>query len=142
MTTQENKEVHPSIQQEIEQTNHERSKWTTKQWYEHVGAWETPEGYISFGSVMAVSAMLIQFQRALWVPASSIGSIEDFNEFNRLIDELEGAASEAYSCGNDFGTGDKHQMAYEKLIVYIDGFIAHAVSQRVRAALKEASEND
>lgn len=48
----------------------ERAKWTTKQWYEHVGAWETPEGYIAFGSVMALGAMLIQFQRAHRHPAA------------------------------------------------------------------------
>jgi Zn finger protein HypA/HybF involved in hydrogenase expression len=41
----------------------ERANWTTKQWYEHVGAWETDEGFISFGSVMALRAMLLQFQK-------------------------------------------------------------------------------
>jgi hypothetical protein len=41
----------------------ERANWTTKQWYEHVGAWETAEGFISFGSVMALRAMLLQFQK-------------------------------------------------------------------------------
>lgn len=43
----------------------DRSKWTFKQWYQHVGAWETPEGHISFGSPMAVRAMLIQFGRSM-----------------------------------------------------------------------------
>lgn len=41
----------------------ERAEWSFKQWWAHVGAWETPEGFISFGSPMAVRAMLIQFGR-------------------------------------------------------------------------------
>lgn len=64
MVKPESTGVHPSIQQEIEKTNLDRSKWTTKQWYEHVGAWETSEGYISFGSVMSLGAMLSLFQSA------------------------------------------------------------------------------
>lgn len=43
----------------------DHSTWTFKQWYEHVGAWETPEGWIAFGSPMAVRAMLIQYGCAL-----------------------------------------------------------------------------
>lgn len=35
-----------------------RSKWTIKQWYEHVGAWENAQGEVCFGSVMALGAML------------------------------------------------------------------------------------
>ena len=35
-----------------------RSKWTVKQWYEHVGAWENAQGELCFGSVMALGAML------------------------------------------------------------------------------------
>ncbi|WP_229256769.1 hypothetical protein [Duganella lactea] len=35
-----------------------RSKWTVKQWYEHVGAWENAQGEVCFGSVMALGAML------------------------------------------------------------------------------------
>jgi hypothetical protein len=36
--------------------------WTTKQWYEHVGAWENEHDQIVFGSVMALRAMMVQFQ--------------------------------------------------------------------------------
>lgn len=43
----------------------ERATWSFKQWWEHVGAWETPEGFVSFGSPMAVRAMLIQFGRVV-----------------------------------------------------------------------------
>lgn len=43
----------------------ERATWSFKQWWEHVGAWETPEGFVSFGSPMAVRAMLIQFGRMI-----------------------------------------------------------------------------
>lgn len=35
-----------------------RSKWTVKQWYEHVGAWENAQGEVCFGSMMALGAML------------------------------------------------------------------------------------
>ena len=42
--------------QDIEQLA--RSKWTVKQWYEHVGAWENAQGEVCFGSVMALGAML------------------------------------------------------------------------------------
>jgi len=40
----------------------ERAAWTCKQWYEHVGAWESKEGFICFGSVMALNAMLLQLR--------------------------------------------------------------------------------
>nr|WP_315249227.1 hypothetical protein [uncultured Duganella sp.] len=39
-----------------------RVNWTTKQWYEHVGAWENEHDQIVFGSVMALRAMMVQFQ--------------------------------------------------------------------------------
>lgn len=41
-----------------------RSKWTVKQWYEHVGAWENAQGEVCFGSVMALGAMLKLMARA------------------------------------------------------------------------------
>lgn len=62
--------------------------------------------------------------------ASSTGSIEDYNEFNRLLDELEGAKVDAHACGNDFGTGDKHQSAYENLVNYIDSWAAQRAGQQ------------
>lgn len=45
-----------------EQKLAERINWNTKQWYEHVGAWENEHDQIVFGSVMALRAMLVQFQ--------------------------------------------------------------------------------
>ena len=49
----------PSIQtQEPGAEQLSRSKWTVKQWYEHVGAWENAQGEVCFGSVMALGAML------------------------------------------------------------------------------------
>lgn len=53
----------PTAQQTL--PDDERAKWSFKQWWEHVGAWETPEGFVSFGSPMAVRAMLIQFGRMI-----------------------------------------------------------------------------
>lgn len=40
----------------------QRIIWTVKQWYEHVGAWNDEKDQIVFGSVMALRAMLVQFQ--------------------------------------------------------------------------------
>jgi hypothetical protein len=45
-----------------EQKLAERVGWTVKQWYEHVGAWENSKDEITFGSVMALRAMMLQFQ--------------------------------------------------------------------------------
>lgn len=45
-----------------DQMHAERVSWNTKQWYEHVGAWENDTGEVVFGSVMALCAMLAQFQ--------------------------------------------------------------------------------
>ena len=42
----------------------DRSKWTLKQWYEHVGAWEDERDCICFGSVMALGAMLTLMAKA------------------------------------------------------------------------------
>lgn len=70
-------DVEPSAQ---EQKLAERLNWTTKQWYEHVGAWEDGKDQIVFGTVMALRAMLVQFQavtlyaaerRAAPVPAAA-----------------------------------------------------------------------
>lgn len=52
-------EVEPSA---LEQKLTERTNWTFKQWYEHVGAWENDKGEIWFGTVMALRAMMVQFQ--------------------------------------------------------------------------------
>lgn len=41
----------------------DRSKWTTRQWAEHVGAWENEKDEVCFGSWMALRAMLLQFQK-------------------------------------------------------------------------------
>jgi hypothetical protein len=40
-----------------------RNNWTTKQWAEHVGAWENEQGQVCFGSWQALAAMLSQFQQ-------------------------------------------------------------------------------
>lgn len=61
------------------------------------------------------------------------GSIEDYNEFNRLLDELEGAKVDAHACGNDFGTGNKHQAAYENLVAYIDKWADRRAAQQAAA---------
>lgn len=66
----------PSRSNEKVQELQERAGWNTKQWYEHVGAWETSGGFISFGSVMAVRAMLIQFgQVATQAQAAETASV-------------------------------------------------------------------
>lgn len=55
----------PSIQmREQDAKQLARSKWTVKQWYEHVGAWENAQGEVCFGSVMALGAMLKLMARA------------------------------------------------------------------------------
>jgi hypothetical protein len=41
-----------------------RNIWTTRQWAEHVGAWENEQGQVCFGSWQALAAMLSQFQQA------------------------------------------------------------------------------
>ena len=48
-----------------DEKNAKRKSWTTIDWMSHVGAWETERDTIEFGSVMAVNAMLIQFQQCL-----------------------------------------------------------------------------
>lgn len=48
----------PVIMSEDDAEQLARSKWTVKQWYEHVGAWENAQGEVCFGSVMALGAML------------------------------------------------------------------------------------
>lgn len=45
-----------------EQKLAERVDWTTKQWYEHVGARENDQDEIVFGTVMALRAMMVQFR--------------------------------------------------------------------------------
>lgn len=45
--------------------NADRKNWTTKDWMNHVGAWETDRDTIEFGSIMAVGAMLTQFSQCL-----------------------------------------------------------------------------
>jgi hypothetical protein len=52
-------DTEPTVQ---EQKQAERINWNTKQWYEHVGAWENDTDEIVFGSVMALRAMMVQFQ--------------------------------------------------------------------------------
>lgn len=58
----------------------DRTKWTFRQWYEPVGAWETPEGHISFGSPMAVRAMLIQFGRTALAATQSAAAPADASQ--------------------------------------------------------------
>lgn len=52
----ENAQTVPTPEDDAEQLA--RIKWTVKQWYEHVGAWENAQGEVCFGSVMALGAML------------------------------------------------------------------------------------
>lgn len=79
----------PSIVDERAVENKERAKWTTGQWYEHVGAWETPEGYISFGSPMAVAAMRTLFQRVHQVTVDDaaryryLSTLRDWHDIER-----------------------------------------------------------
>jgi hypothetical protein len=40
----------------------ERRTWSSRQWADHVGAWEDGRDCVCFGSWMAVRAMLLQFQ--------------------------------------------------------------------------------
>lgn len=47
-----------------EQKLTERVSWSTKQWYEHVGARENGQDEIVFGTVMALRAMMVQFREA------------------------------------------------------------------------------
>jgi hypothetical protein len=77
----------------VAQSKSERAKWTTNQWYEHVGAWETSEGFISFGSVMALGAMLIQFQRAHAAQAQTQAARDVLAERRRQVDK-EGFTSD------------------------------------------------
>lgn len=56
MSADEN--AQPIIMSEDDAEQLARSKWTVKQWYEHVGAWENAQGELCFGSVMALGAML------------------------------------------------------------------------------------
>ena len=58
--------------------NEDRSKWTVKQWYEHVGAWEDAAGNVCFGSVMALGAMLKLMAKAR--AAQSVQQPEAFPE--------------------------------------------------------------
>lgn len=53
------------IEGPVKVDSEDRTKWTYKQWWEHVGAWEDKDGQIVFGSPMAVRAMMIQFGRSL-----------------------------------------------------------------------------
>ncbi|MBV6321974.1 hypothetical protein [Duganella violaceipulchra] len=46
----------------LEQKLTERINWTVTQWAEHVGARENDRGEITFGTIMALRAMMIQFQ--------------------------------------------------------------------------------
>lgn len=55
-TMDENAQPNTMSEDDAEQSA--RSKWTVKQWYEHVGAWENAQGELCFGSVMALGAML------------------------------------------------------------------------------------
>jgi hypothetical protein len=43
-------------------TEDDRAAWSTRQWAEHVGAWEDKASQVCFGSWMAIHAMLLQFQ--------------------------------------------------------------------------------
>lgn len=72
------------------------------------------------------AALAAQQAAAPGTPEAPKGSIEDYNEFNRLLDLYDDSQADNYA----------------PLVAYIDGFIAHAVSQRVRAALNEAAQLD
>jgi len=85
----------PRATVDVERDDEDRSAWTFKQWYEHVGAWETPEGFVSFGSPMAVRAMLIQYARAALKaqPAPTEAQVRpDFSKF-ATIEEWQVAMS-------------------------------------------------
>jgi len=69
--------------------NAERKNWTTKDWMSHVGAWETDRDTIEFGSVMAVNAMLIQFQQfMLWQIEQQ--EQKSLCEYKTLLSDIQG----------------------------------------------------
>jgi len=54
----------PSEQQGGDEVDEDdRSKWTVKDWYSHLGAWENERGQLCFGSTIAFAILLEQFQR-------------------------------------------------------------------------------
>lgn len=75
----------------IDEEQAARSKWTVKQWYEHVGAWENPQGEVCFGSVMALGAMLklmAKARNAAQPEPTSAGSVPVNAQLVASLEEL------------------------------------------------------
>lgn len=92
--------------------NAERKNWTTKDWMSHVGAWETDRDTIEFGSVMAVGAMLIQFQQfVLWQvsqqPTQNAIEIGEVRHFAQSFPYLEPAHIKVLFTGDPPKNGTK-----------------------------------
>lgn len=97
----------------------ERKNWTTKDWMNHVGAWEAEHHTIKFGSVMAVSAMLVQFQQCVLWQVSQQPVQEQMNELEALRKQLKTAVSRI----NDMLESDDGQ-AHKEARKFIESLLA------------------
>ena len=108
-----------------------RCKWTVKQWYEHVGAWENAQGEVCFGSVMALGAMLKLMAKARNSadPVASQDAIDALIERHRilLVPEYEGGF---------------HAMVYQDSEIPISNFHASTVRAAVESAIDSARVKD
>lgn len=122
----------PSIQiQEHDAEQFARNKWTVKQWYEHVGAWENAQGEVCFGSVMALGAMLKLMAKARnsAAPLEQQEAIDELIETHRilLVPEYEGGF---------------HAMVYRDEATPLSNFHATTVRAAVEGAINEAKTKD
>ncbi|SDF79334.1 MULTISPECIES: hypothetical protein [unclassified Duganella] len=74
----------------------ERVSWTTKQWYDHVGAREDDKDQIVFGSVMALRAMLVQFQAVTLYAAGQRASALALERAAQACDQQADGTNGAY----------------------------------------------
>lgn len=121
----------PVIMSEDDAEQLARSKWTVKQWYEHVGAWENAQGEVCFGSVMALGAMLKLMAKARnsAAPLEQQEAIDELIETHRilLVPEYEGGF---------------HAMVYRDEATPLSNFHATTVRAAVEGAINEAKTKD
>lgn len=129
MSADEN--AQPIIMSEDDAEQLARSKWTVKQWYEHVGAWENAQGEVCFGSVMALGAMLKLMAKA----RNSVAPLEQQEAIDELIETHRILLVPEYE-------GGFHAMVYRDEATPLSNFHATTVRAAVEGAINEAKTKD
>ena len=76
------------------------------------------------------------------IPTQVEAESVDTAEFQSLIDELCGAATDSWACGGDFGTSSKRGAAESALIAHIDSIITARVAAARQEGRRDAHETN